>query len=293
MGTMQKRYKKLTRNLKKRIKTTKRSLKRAKKAANKTLKRTYKTARKTLKQTYKTGKHRIKNAYKSLTTKGGFFAIRYRNRVDLEKIEKKLLKAKFKSIEHIAAYCRKAILNRLKKGTSGKNDEKRKPSYPGSPPKYWQNRTDNTIKKHIFYDTKQDARGRTVASVYASPGIPGDQVMQMLEKGGSQYVEVWRKTGKVDNRQYRRNPDVFGRETAYQKKMGNVGYKPWHGYKPLSERSAGEQQAIKNYYDNIATKKKVKVRAKYKARPFMKPTVRAIIAKIPSHVKKQFNLYFR
>jgi len=291
---MQKRYKKLTRNLKKRIKTTKRSFKRAKKAANKTLKRAYKTANKTLKRNYKTLKRRIKNAYKSLTTKGGFFAIRYRNRIDFEKIEKKLSKAKFKSIEHIAAYCRKAIMNRLKKGASGKNeDAKRKASYPGNPPKYWQNRTNNTIKKQVFYDTKQDARGRTVATVYARPGIRGDQVMQMLEKGGSQYIEVWRKTGKVDNRQYRRNPDAFGRETARQKAMGNVGYKPWHGYKPMEQRSAKEQKDIKDYYDNIVTRKKVKVRAKYKARPFVRPTVRAIIAKMPSHVKKQFNLYFR
>ena len=70
-------------------------------------------------------------------------------------------------------------------------------------------------------------------------------------------------------------------------------YKNWHGYKPMEQRSAKEQQAIKDYYDNVVRERKVKVRAKYPARPFLKPAVEKILPKLPAIWKVKIKQYFR
>ena len=126
--------------------------------------------------------------------------------------------------------------------------------------------------KYIRYDVSESKYGRVTATLYANPRESGDQIMQMHEKGGSQYI-----TRIVDGRTYRRD------------KL--PGWKENH-HIPMEQRSAKQQQAIRDYYANI-TKKKVKTRASYPARPFMKPAVEKYREKLPKYWQKHIKFYFK
>jgi len=201
-----------------------------------------------------------------------------KNKTNLKKVRDKTKKANFKSVEHAAAAIRKTILNSIRKGRM--KDRKRMPSKPGQKPKTWDNKSGYAIKKSIGFTTANDIyRGRSVATIYAMPLKAGDLVYRMLEQGGSQYIEVLRNAGIVDNRGYRRDQ--------------RPGWKENH-YRPMSMRSEKEQQAIRDYYSNTKKLKKVKrkVRATYQARPFMMPAVQKNIHKLPSIWRSAINLYY-
>lgn len=205
-----------------------------------------------------------------------------KNKTNLKKVKEKTQKANFKSIAEATGAIWKTSRRLLRKGTLDKETGKREPSAPGRAPKTWNNRSGRFMKSRVLYKTVSDVYGRSVGMVYANPYDSGTPVFRMLEEGGSQYVEMWRNTGVVDDRTHRR--------ATYQKiKSGE-----WK-VKPMESRSAKEQNAIKDYYGNIRNRKqyKVKVRAKYKARPFLMPAVQRNLSRLPAIWRSAISRYYR
>jgi biotin carboxyl carrier protein len=201
-----------------------------------------------------------------------------KNKTNLKKVKDKTQKANFESIKHTVATIRKTALNSIRKGR--KKDRQRVPSVPGKAPKTWDNKSGRAIKRTIGFTTASDIYGRSVGTVYAIPLKPGDLVYRMLEEGGSQYIEVLRNSSVVDDRSYRRS-----RQRGW-----------WFDhYKPMEQRSEGQQRHIEEYYDNIKRLKNVKrkVRARYEARPFLMPAVQKNLSRIPSIWRSAIGMYFR
>ena len=232
---------------------------------------------------------------RSRKSKGGLVDVEFKNNADLAKIEKKLEKTKFKSLDHVARYMRKAVLNRFAKGTRRKKDGKRVPSAPGRPPKYWPDNYRSVVygsggtrkSKYIGHTpVRFDRFGKASTTLYASPERAGDRVFQMLEEGGSQYIEIWKDTDVVADRRYRRDQQPGWRENHY---------KSFEERERTSRDWDEERKAIKEYYSNVKKREKVKVKvhAKYQARPFMIPTIRKIVSKLPKIVRDNFHTYFR
>ena len=216
-----------------------------------------------------------------------------KRKINIAKAKKRTKKAMFEGISHVAGTARKKAIKRIRKGNVSKSESKRGlrvHSKPGASPKRWENKSGRSLaygsgKSHnILYDACSQNNS---ALVYASPFQSGDNVMQMLERGGSQYV-----TRIVSERKGRLNPDIFGRERYRQKKMGNYHYKPWHGYRPMEDRSFDEQKYIKAYYDNIRKTRRIKVKARYKQRSFLEPAVKETISMIPNAIQDKIDRYF-
>ena len=192
--------------------------------------------------------------------------VEVKNKTKLKKVKEKTQQANFKSIDHAAGYIRKTILNSIRKGTI--KDKKRVHSKPGQRPKTWDNKSGRAIKKSIGYKITRNTY-RTLATIYAMPLKAGDRVYWMLEEGGSQYVEISRYADIVNDRTYRRSKQSGWKE---------------NNYKPMAQRSEGQQRHIKEYYQNVKNRKiiKMKVHAKYTARPFMMPAVKKNLQRFPS-----------
>jgi hypothetical protein len=209
--------------------------------------------------------------------------VEVKDKTKLKKAKKKTEIANFESMEHAAGYIRTAIKNSIK---AGKLEEgKRQASEKGQQPKGWKNRTLRALKKSIFYKITKHIT-RTTAMIYAKPLKPGDRVMQMLEVGGSQYVEISRYTDIVDSRKYRRDKTPRWKENHY---------KSFAEREKTSKNWEKEKQAIKDYYGNIITRKKItrKVRATYTARPFMVPAIIANMSKFPKIWKTYIGKHYR
>ncbi|MDR1141272.1 MAG: hypothetical protein LBL62_06245 [Planctomycetaceae bacterium] len=196
--------------------------------------------------------------------------VRIKNKIDTKKVKKRIQKANFKSIDHAAAYFRKSVINSIRRGKE--KDGKRIPSDPNKPPKTWSNPSRRFMKRNIGYKTVSDIYGKSIATIYTSPNKTGDPVFQLLERGGSQTVKVYRDI--VDERKTRGS---------------------YSAYRPLNERSKKEQDAINNYYDNVRTEKekKVKVKAFYPKRPYMQPVIKKILPRLPkiweTNIKQNFH----
>jgi hypothetical protein len=220
-----------------------------------------------------------------------------KDKTNLKKVKGELKKANFNAVKDALLYLRQSTLNNIRKGEYDESTGRRKVSPPGGFPAYWdrggkkkrQLAYGGNGKRHSRYigfkQSKVDNYGKTTALFYASPADSGDRVMEMLEMGGSQPVEVYKGSGEytriVANRTYRRDkqPD----------------WKSNH-HKPMSERSEGERRYISAYYNNTILRrnaKKVKRMGRYKPRPFLMSTLREVYSRFPAIWKKQINGNFR
>jgi len=202
--------------------------------------------------------------------------VKVENKVDTNKVKKKTKQVEFKSIEKAAGYIRQTVLSSFRSGAPSKAKKtkgQRLPSAPGKPPKRWKNKSGHSIvygsypslqSRYIGWDMQKNTARQSAAVIYASPRESGDKIMQMHEKGGSQYIEVLEKRDKL----------------------------PGKNYKPMEQRAADEQENVRKYYANIK-RKKVKKLAKYPARPFLMPAIKKQLHKIPAIWKTTFNQYFR
>ena len=201
-------------------------------------------------------------------------SIQVKNNVNTPKIKRRVQQANLKSVEHAAATLRKIILNSIRKGKL--KDGKRKSSLPGKPPKTWENRSGRRMKRDIFYTKSvSDVYGRSSSTVSVQPEKSGDRVYQLHESGGSQTVEVIQFMKTVQDRQARATDRT---------------------YKPMAERSAKEQKAIRDYYDNQVTvkkeKKTIKIRGDYPKRPFIEPAIKKIVPRLPEIWRTQITKTF-
>jgi hypothetical protein len=200
--------------------------------------------------------------------------VEYRDKTRLKKVEKKIQKANFTSMEHAAATLRKIAINSVRKGKT--KDGIKQHAKAGKPPKTWWF-TKNRMKKDIQYRvTTNYLTGRVEGIVYARPENKNDSVYRVHEHGGLQTVT---KT-------------II--ESTYRHRRSRDGSK--YTYKPMSERSEKERLSIRNYYKNLQThsvKRKISFLANYPKRPFLVPALNKIKPRLPVIWKTEINKTLR
>jgi hypothetical protein len=205
-----------------------------------------------------------------------------KNTVNFAKAKRQAAKAEYNSLAHAAASLRKITLNSLRNGL--KKDGGRVPSKPGAKPKVWSNRSGRFMKRNIlFSQPERIGNGVYSASVYARPEEAGNSVFQMHELGGVQTVTV---TKIVDERKRRFDTQngIVQERDLQQGWFGKYKKTELHNrkYRSFADRSNAEVKAIQDYYDNMRTKKvKIRLRAKYKKRPFLTPALEKIKQRLP------------
>jgi hypothetical protein len=200
--------------------------------------------------------------------------MKVKSKFDVKNIKQYIRTANFKSLEHVAAGIRLTALRSIRKGKM--RDKQRFPSKPGQAPSTWDNRSGRRMKRSILYTKPERRGGQTAVTVHAGPDNAGDRVYQMHERGGTQTVEL---TRIIDDSQYRRS--------------GGFHWQQNH-YIPMEKRSEGQRRHIKNYYNNIKTSKKKKIRktVRYQKRPFLDPAVKKNLSRIPAVFKANIQQQF-
>ena len=233
-----------------------------------------------------------------------------KSKVDFKKVKKKTEQANFESVKHAVASVRQHVLSTIHSGKVEKLE--RQQSKPGDVPKRWKNRSGRTIKtsqkqsKNILFTKPiKGSDGRTSTTLHASPHQSGDRVFQMLERGGSQQIKMYPdKLTYEELRAFDTYKKLVGKRNRRDRAKG---WKKNH-WKPFSERSEKEIEAIKSYYKNIAKNAtlasavdkiskdrttKVTKTGKYKPRPFMMPAVKRLLPQFPKIWKTYIQKTYR
>ena len=191
---------------------------------------------------------------------------------NIPRLQKRVDRGANRGLARAGAYIRGIAKQSLPKdyGRGGEGGD-RKTSRPGQAPVTHRNRN---LWRSIMFDVQRDERSVTVGALRSIVGDSAD----VLEHGGSKMV-LNKNPDKGNNRRVQQVSKPRGKSSF--KRAGN------------SDAQGRQKKHIQNYYmnkrggnDNDKPAKAVRMRAHYKARPFMKPALAIAQPKIPSFFAK-------